>query len=118
MTPRILDSIVLTSCGLEGRFDIMRTALVVMIVAIGFSPAAFIVSPDSGPSLVILFCRRNRVRVNSLSLRKLTDKIHNTICNAQSASSLDAPTNILDSGLYPFDLPSPTHRSSDRAKSI
>lgn len=47
MTPRILDSIVLTSWGFDGCFDLMRIEVVSKTVAIGFSPAAFMVSPDS-----------------------------------------------------------------------
>lgn len=47
MTPRILDSIVLMSCGFDGCLDLMRIAVVSKTVAIGFSPAAFMVSPDS-----------------------------------------------------------------------
>lgn len=47
MTPRILDSIVLMSCGFDGCLDLMRIAVVSKTVAIGFNPAAFMVSPDS-----------------------------------------------------------------------
>lgn len=47
MTPRILDSIVLMSCGFDGCFDLIRIAVVSKTVAIGLSPAALIVSPDS-----------------------------------------------------------------------
>lgn len=47
MTPRILDSIVLMSCGFDGCLDLIRIAVVSKTVAIGLSPAALIVSPDS-----------------------------------------------------------------------
>ena len=41
------DSMVFTRVGLDGCLDFIRTAPVVRIVAMGFKPAAFIVSPDS-----------------------------------------------------------------------
>lgn len=47
MTPRILDSIVLTSWRFDGCLDFISIAVVSRTVAIGFSPAAFMVSPDS-----------------------------------------------------------------------
>jgi len=47
MTPRILTAINSTISGLEGDFDLIRTAVLDTTVSIALSPAAFIVSPDS-----------------------------------------------------------------------
>lgn len=48
MTPRMREQISSMSSGCEGCFDLISTAEVSRRVAMGFKPAAFIVSPDSG----------------------------------------------------------------------
>ena len=47
MTPLIREAIRLTSLGLDGRLDLIRTALLSTTVSMALSPAALIVSPDS-----------------------------------------------------------------------
>ncbi len=51
MTPFILEAIMLTSFWFDGCFDLIRMAVLSTTVSIALSPAAFIVSPDSGYSL-------------------------------------------------------------------
>lgn len=94
MTPRILDSIVLISCGFDGCFDLMRIAVVSKTVAIGFSPAAFMVSPDSAYQNISQLPQSYVYNQRG----QHTNKIYNSVRHAQSTSCLDTPTNILNLG--------------------
>lgn len=47
MTPSIREAIKSTIAGFVGDLDLIRTAVLDTTVSIAFSPAAFIVSPDS-----------------------------------------------------------------------
>jgi hypothetical protein len=69
-----------------GFLDLMRTAVLDTTVSIGFSPAAFIVSPDS----------INLSERTSMGKDVLANKIHNSVCNTKSTCSLDTATQFND----------------------
>jgi hypothetical protein len=50
MTPSIREAIRSTNAGFVGDLDLIRTAVLDTTVSIAFSPAAFMVSPDSTSS--------------------------------------------------------------------
>lgn len=89
----------------EGRLERMSTAVEVRTVAMGFRPAAFIVSPDSGGGQVSSCA--------SFDWKPRTDEIHNAVRDPKRTSSLHTPTHIfyprLQLRLHPPSLSLPIH---------
>ena len=103
MTPRIRDAISSTISGLDGDRDLIRTDCDLTTVSMALSPAARIVSPDSAICQYLPAPTQTSPWLveQTFCIRVRTNKINNSLRNAQGTCGLDTPTQLDNFRLHP-----------------